>query len=189
MRSKVHIAGHPVHPQLVHFPIALYTMGLAFLIVHLVQGDAFWYRASFSVVLIGAAIAVLAALVGIADLLNLHRKTTAWKTGVIHASAALLSTILFAGAAFAMYFDYSARDGVGPFVYQLPLGFELIGFGVLLVAGVMGSRLVAVHLASVSSLPEVVDEAPDVDGVDLPTVIAQATTPRDGTGARERMLH
>jgi uncharacterized membrane protein len=186
MRSKVHIAGHPVHPQLVHFPIALYTIGLVSLVVHLIAGDAFWYRASFSLVLIGAAVAVLAAVVGIADLLNLHRNTTAWKTGVLHASAALLSTILFTGAAFAMYFDFTARDGVGPFIYQLPLALEVIGFGVLLIAGVLGSRLVAVHLASVSSLPEVVDAAPDVDDIDLPTVIAQATTPRNGTKERAR---
>ena len=67
VRSTVAIAGHPVHPMLVPFPIA-FLVGTLLSDLAFWQGrDAFW--ATASVHLLGAALgfAALAALAGFAD--------------------------------------------------------------------------------------------------------------------------
>lgn len=66
-KSTARIAGHPIHPMLVPFPIAFFVGTFVSDIVYWRSGDAVW--ASFSAWLLGAAIvmALLAALAGFAD--------------------------------------------------------------------------------------------------------------------------
>src|SRR4051794_40628549 len=45
MYSKARIAGHPLHPMMVVFPIALYTASVAALLAFVGTADAFYYRA------------------------------------------------------------------------------------------------------------------------------------------------
>jgi uncharacterized membrane protein len=160
MRSKVSIGNHPVHPQLVHFPIALYTAALIGSLVWAATGEGFWYRASYVAGLCGGGVAVVAAVIGFIDLLGLHRDTPAWTSGVFHAAAAFTATILFVGAALVMRFDYVVKSGVGPFRLELPLILQILGFALLLTAGVLGSRLISVFHASVLPGPDEVDNRP-----------------------------
>ena len=72
-RSTAKVAGHPLHPMLIPFPIAFFVGTLVSDAVFWRSGDAFWATASFY--LLGAAItmALLAALAGFTDFLGDRR--------------------------------------------------------------------------------------------------------------------
>ena len=66
-KSTAKVAGHPIHPMLVPFPIAFLVGALLSDIAFALFQDAFWAKAS--VYLLGAALlfAVLAAIAGLTD--------------------------------------------------------------------------------------------------------------------------
>lgn len=71
--STVAIAGHPLHPLLVTFPIAFLTSVLATDIGYWLTRNPFW--AQVSILLIGAGIVtgIIAALTGLMDFLKIDR--------------------------------------------------------------------------------------------------------------------
>src|SRR5438067_13675673 len=73
MYSRVKIAGHPVHPMAVAYPIAFYTATLvAYLIYQFGGQSGFWYDVGIAANLAGVVMAVVAALPGFID----------WATGI-----------------------------------------------------------------------------------------------------------
>lgn len=72
-RSTAKVAGHPIHPMLIPFPIAFFVGALISDLLYCSLGDAFW--ATASLYMIGAAIvmALLAALAGFTDFLGDRR--------------------------------------------------------------------------------------------------------------------
>jgi len=71
--STVAIAGHPLHPLLVTFPIAFLTAVLATDIGYWLTQDQFWARASFLLISAGLITGIVAALTGMADFLRIDR--------------------------------------------------------------------------------------------------------------------
>lgn len=83
VRSRVTLGGHPVHPMLIPFPIALLTAALVTDIVFAWADNPFWAEMSFWLILGGFVTGALAALFGLIDFFGLEaaRKHTA---GWIH---------------------------------------------------------------------------------------------------------
>ncbi|HEY9619295.1 MAG TPA: DUF2231 domain-containing protein [Crinalium sp.] len=71
--STVAIAGHPLHPLIVTFPIAFLTGVLATDIGYWLTNDPFWARASFWLLIGGLLTGVLAAITGMSDFLKIDR--------------------------------------------------------------------------------------------------------------------
>src|SRR3982750_895204 len=71
--STASIAGHPIHPMLIPFPIAFLVGALVSDLAFLATGNPFWAQASMW--LIGAALVMgaLAALAGLTDFLGDRR--------------------------------------------------------------------------------------------------------------------
>lgn len=68
MYSKVKVFGHPIHPMVVAYPIALYTATLvAFIIAAARGGDVFWFRVAVVANIAGVIMAAVAALPGFVD--------------------------------------------------------------------------------------------------------------------------
>lgn len=65
--SRIKIAGHPVHPMLVAFPVASYTGTLVGYAVYAANGHQFWLNLAIALNLIGVCAAALAVLPGLAD--------------------------------------------------------------------------------------------------------------------------
>ena len=42
--SQLTLFGHPIHPMLIAYPIALYTATLVAFIIAAARGDTFWFR-------------------------------------------------------------------------------------------------------------------------------------------------
>lgn len=78
MYSKVRIAGHPVHPMLIAFPVAFYTATLLGYAAYAATDNLFWWRLGLLSNAAGVLSAVLAAIPGFID----------WATGIPKGSAA-----------------------------------------------------------------------------------------------------
>jgi uncharacterized membrane protein len=134
-QSTAKIAGHPLHPMLVPFPIAFFVATVGADIMYLQDGDFFWFRASEWLLGAGVVMALLAALAGITDLLGdarIRDLSIAW----VHFLGNLLAVLL---EAFNWYQRYSMGESVvrSPGIY-LSIATVLI----LLVTGWLGWEMV-----------------------------------------------
>ncbi|MDP1684866.1 DUF2231 domain-containing protein, partial [Hydrogenophaga sp.] len=79
--SRAAIAGHPVHPMLIHFPVAALMALAGTDAAYLYGGDPFWARAGLWLAGVGALGGWTASVAGIVDLLSvaqIRRLITAW---------------------------------------------------------------------------------------------------------------
>jgi uncharacterized membrane protein len=141
--SKITIAGHPIHPMIVGFPVAFYTAGVVTLIVYGLSGSGYWLQTSVYLLIAGVITALVAAIVGLLDLfIGVPAQTPARKTGVAHMGLNLLGTILFAGTAAMLWYRW--RTQVEPAI-TLPLVLGLVALGSTVAAGSLGWKLVQTH--------------------------------------------
>jgi uncharacterized membrane protein len=97
MYSKATIAGHPIHPMLIAYPVAGYTGTLVGFAVYAANGQQFWLNFAIALNIAGVGGALLAALPGVADLaLGVPRSSTAKQVGVAHGSLNVVALALFA---------------------------------------------------------------------------------------------
>jgi uncharacterized membrane protein len=148
MHSKARIAGHPIHPMMVVFPIAFYTATVATLLAYVGTREAFWYRVAMVANIAGILTAVVAVIPGAIDLFTLPLRSRARATGLKHAGFNLLATGLFAITALLLYNAWSHRvmiDGEYVFDATIPLAMGVIAWVSMVIAGSLGWTLVQTH--------------------------------------------
>lgn len=94
--STVAIAGHPIHPILVQFPISFLVGALLTDVAFWLTDDTFWARASFWLIVGGLVGGIAAALTGILDFLRIGRvrkRTAGWAHLILNVSALVLTII------------------------------------------------------------------------------------------------
>ena len=141
MYSKVKMAGHPVHPMVVAYPVAFYTAALVCYIVYASNQDSFWFKVAVMANVAGVVMAAVAAVPGFIDWLFIPSDSRAKKTGLFHMICNVLALVCFSIAAFT---EYKKWETVNP---ELGLAIPLtaVGFGLTLVAGFLGWTLVQKH--------------------------------------------
>jgi uncharacterized membrane protein len=146
--SKAAIAGHPIHPMLVPFPIASLVGALIVDIVFWSTGDPFWARAGVWLLLAGVVSGALAAVFGLADFLAHARIRSLW--------AAWAHMIGNAAAVLLAIWNASQRWD-DPTLGVLPVGIVLSALVVLILlfTGWLGGELAFRHRIGV-----VADAAP-----------------------------
>lgn len=150
MYSKIKIAGHPLHPMLVAFPVAFYTAALACYIAYSSNADVFWYKAGYAANVAGVIMAVVAALPGFIDWLGIPAGSKPKKTGVLHLTANVLALVLYGTNALLQRAQWS--EAVPSLGLSIPL--TAIGFILTLTAGFLGWTLVQKHHVGVDMSPE-----------------------------------
>ncbi|HET7506130.1 MAG TPA: DUF2231 domain-containing protein [Kofleriaceae bacterium] len=148
MYSKARVAGHPIHPMLVAFPIAFYTATVALLLAYIGTREAFWYRVAMVSNLAGIITAAIAVLPGAIDLFALPASSRARATGLKHAGFNLLATGLFVVTALLLYRGWTARvmvDGEYVFDATIPLAMSVVAWVSMVIAGSLGWTLVQTH--------------------------------------------
>ncbi len=148
MYTKARIAGHPIHPMLVAFPVALYTLTVVSLLVYVGTHDYFWYRAATYANIGGVVMAAVAAVPGLIDFLSIPNRTRARETGLKHAGFNSLALVLFAISAIILghnWFDRVMRDGRYALDTAAPLVLSLVGLVSTVAAGWLGWRMVQTH--------------------------------------------
>jgi uncharacterized membrane protein len=141
-RSTASIAGHPIHPLLVPFPIALFTGALATDIAYWQTEQTIWSDFSSWLIAGGLVMGGLAALAGLIDFAS-RRAVRAQRPAWPHAIGNVLVLALALLNAFV-----HARDG---WTAVVPWGLALSVVVVLLmcVTGWLGSSLVYRHRVGV----------------------------------------
>ncbi|MFJ4046343.1 DUF2231 domain-containing protein [Microbacterium sp. NPDC089987] len=128
--------GHPFHPILITLPIGSWVASLVFDIIALVSDDPEPYaRAAWILIVIGLVGAVLAALFGFMDYLQLARGTTARKTATIHMVLNLGVTALFAISLVVRLTGDEDDVSIAGFV------LSIVGLAALGLSGYLGGKL------------------------------------------------
>lgn len=151
MYSKVKIAGHPVHPMLIAFPVACYTGTLAAFAVYAANGHQFWLNLAIALNVTGVCSAALAALPGLADwAFGIPRGSAAKKTGLIHAAlnVAALGLFLATVASYESHWNGPAASAT------LGVVLSAIGVTATVMAGFFGWMLVQHYHVGVELAPE-----------------------------------
>lgn len=194
MYTKARLAGHPIHPALIAFPVALYTATVVALIVFAGTHDGFWYRAAMWSNLAAVVMAAVAAIPGLIDLLALPHGSRARSTGLRHAGFNVLALVLFVISEVLLWRSYHggpSADGTFHYMFAAPLVLSIIGLASTMVAGALGWTLVQTHHVGVRPTQHGVMRAPDeVDDLDE-LVIAQvpAETAPEDRHFTDRILH
>jgi uncharacterized membrane protein len=142
MESKVRIAGHPVHPMLVPFPIALWVFSLLCDLVYAFGGGVAWDRAAFYTLAGGIVGALAAAVPGLIDYRAIISPATK-RIATWHLSLNLTLVVLFS-------IDLWLRTWMAPRA-ALPLLLSVVGVALLGVSGWLGGELVYVRSVGVAS--------------------------------------
>jgi uncharacterized membrane protein len=71
MKSSARLAGHPLHPIFVHFPVALWSITWAWDVLGAWTGSGLWWQIGFWCLVAGTVIAVPAAVTGVMELMAL----------------------------------------------------------------------------------------------------------------------
>lgn len=185
MLTKARIKGHPIHPMLIAFPVALYTATVVAIFVHLGTGDPFWYRAAVWTNIAGVVMAGVAAIPGVIDLLTLPSHSRARVTGLRHAGLNVLALALFVASAIVLGNSWAHHEQVAtPLDDAAPLVITILGLLATVAAGWLGWTLVQTHHVGIKPTRHVLaepaprDRIDDLDELDLPF-----------DGERERVRH
>ncbi len=142
--SKMAIRGHPLHPMLIHFPVAALMALVATDLAFIFSSDYFWARAGLWLAGVGALggwISGLAGLVDLATVARIRRLITAW-------CHAILAVMLLSLATLNWLLRVDAAD-----TRILPWGVYVSLLTALLISitGIFGGRLVYEYAVGVDT--------------------------------------
>lgn len=139
--------GHPLHPAIVHIPIALWVGSLLFDILSVLGvGGNGLVQASFWAIAIGLLSTLLVVPAGIADWSGIKKENPAWKLGLYHMILNLLVALLYAFIIGLRWTDRNTATAVD----LLPLLLNIVAVILLAVSGYLGGRMVYDYGTSVA---------------------------------------
>ncbi|GAB3067549.1 DUF2231 domain-containing protein [Micromonospora schwarzwaldensis] len=136
MESRLKVLGHPVHPMLVMFPVALLVTAVIFDVVDTVGGPDFLGEVAYWNITVGLIGGLLAAVAGAFDLLALPTGTRAKRVGLLHAAANIAVILLFA-AVWAVRLNAESRTAGGALI-----AIEVVAVAILGISAWLGGELV-----------------------------------------------
>ena len=147
-KSTASIAGHPIHPMLIPFPIAFFVGTFVCDLVFWSTGDLGWAAATLWLLGAGLIMAALAAVAGLTDVLGdtqIRNLSTAW----LHAGGNVLVVLI------ELYNWYSRYAHGAAAIVPIGLVLSLIVVLILLFTGWKGWEMVYRHRVGVLDAPDV----------------------------------
>ncbi|MCG6659283.1 DUF2231 domain-containing protein [Halomonas campisalis] len=141
IRSHAAIAGHPLHPVLIHFPVAMLIALVASDLGYLYTDDPFWARTGLWLAGVGAFGGWVASLIGLIDLTTI-KEVRRLVAGWCHAIIAVMMLSLASLNWLLRFHDASA-------IFPWGLGLSLLTAGLVALAGFLGGQLVYEHAVGV----------------------------------------
>jgi uncharacterized membrane protein len=129
------IAGHPVHPMLIVFPLGLLATAVIFDIITLSTSDGKWSTVAWYMIAAGIIGGLLAAVFGLIDWWSIPSNTRAKVVGLWHGCLNVVVVLLF-----AISWVLRRPDPAAPTNLALVLSFAAVI--IALVAGWFGGELV-----------------------------------------------
>jgi len=146
-RSTASIAGHPIHPMLVPFPIAFFVATLLCDIAFWRTGNVGWFTASMWLLGAGLVMAALAAVAGLIDVAG-EPRIRALREVWWHAGGNVLLVLIQLFSWFHRYSEGSAA------VLPTGLVLSLVAVGLMLFTGWMGWQMVYRDHVAVSDVAD-----------------------------------
>jgi uncharacterized membrane protein len=146
-RSTAQVAGHPIHPMVIGFPITCFVLTFASDLAFYATSHEFWARASLWLLGIGLITAALAAATGLMEVFGDNRVRTLSDTKV-HGISIVIALLI------ALYNWYTRFEHGSSAI--VPTGAVLSGVVVLVlvVAGWKGGEMVFRHRVGVANSDE-----------------------------------
>ena len=146
-RSTAKIAGHPLHPMLIPFPIVFFVSAFITDLAFLNTGDRGWAMASYWMLGAGVVMALLAALFGFIDFFG-EQRVRALRAAWLH-MLGNLAAVLLEAVNFYLRATQGPENAVGP-------GVVISGVVVLLLLfnGWMGWEMVYRHRVGIIEAPD-----------------------------------
>jgi uncharacterized membrane protein len=139
MYSKVKIAGHPIHPMLIAYPVAGNSGTLVGFCIYAANGDQFWLNFAIAMNYVAVFGAVLAAVPGFIDwAFGIPRDSSAKQVGLGHMGLNVAALALFAVnlGVYGSHWNGPSRSA------NLGVTLAAIGVGCTVLAGFLGWVLV-----------------------------------------------
>lgn len=137
MRTPASIAGHPIHPMLIVFPIGLLIFSLLCDLIALLSAEpAIWHAVALFTMIGGFIGALIAAMPGFIDFLSITEDRTK-KVAIMHMAFNLIVVTLY-GVNLWLRLNGEEINGT-------PLVLSLVAVGLLGVSGWLGGQLVYKH--------------------------------------------
>ncbi|MCA1557411.1 MAG: DUF2231 domain-containing protein [Acidobacteria bacterium] len=157
MSSPASIMGHPIHPMLIPFPIALWVFSLVADIIYVWRDNPAWGWIAFYTLVGGIIGAVLAAIFGIIDYFAIRDKKVS-KIAAWHARINVLALLLFAAS---FYLRTTGGASLVGGSMTIPLLLSIAGVLSIIVSGWLGGELVYKHGVAVNAGMKTRDEGID----------------------------
>jgi uncharacterized membrane protein len=136
MQSRIRLLGHPIHPILVAFPLALFSVAVLFDAVYLVTGFETLADVAYWNITIGIVGGLVAAVFGFVDWAAIPKRTRARSVGAWHGVGNAFVIALLLISWYLRLQDYSYAPDITPFVVAV------IGVSIALVTAWLGGELV-----------------------------------------------
>ena len=95
MESHAKVAGHPIHPMLVMFPLGLWPSAVVFELIGRASGAPIWATMAYYMIAAGILGAIAAAIPGLVDALAIPRGTRAKRIAVLHGVGNVIVLVAF----------------------------------------------------------------------------------------------
>src|SRR5215813_7981926 len=135
MESRAKFLGHPVHQQLIAFPLGLLGMAVVFDLISFWTKNPRWTEIAFYMIGAGILTGLLAAIFGLIDWVAIPKNTRAKRVGAIHGVGNVVVVLLFAGSFYFRWPDPTTVPAAGYLCSYL-------GFCGALFTGWLGGELV-----------------------------------------------
>lgn len=136
MMNQTTLGGVPLHPLLVHFPVATWTLALISDLAFVVAPSPFLWLTSLWLLWTGVAVGAVAIASGMSEFLALRANATAVPWMLKHARLVGVAWLLFAVDAVLR------RPALPEATPWLPVGLTIVGFVLLAWGGHVGARMV-----------------------------------------------
>jgi len=137
MASRASIAGHPIHPMLVPFPIGLWVTSFALDIWFYFERNTTWLYASKFMIAAGCLGAVAAAVAGIIDWTGLKERRVV-KIANWHARLNIAALIVFT---LSLYFRMERGSGIVGHRLTVPFLLSFVGVILISISGWLGGEM------------------------------------------------
>lgn len=140
-RRKLRLFGHPVHPVVTHFPMALLPVSFLGDLLGVWTGASFWWSFSFYNLAIGLVLSIPALITGVIDFLSIPEDGTTDRVAMRHMTI-IITAITMYTVSFFIRFGVEVPAG---WRLMSSVSLSLLGLILLLIGGWFGGQLVYRH--------------------------------------------
>jgi uncharacterized membrane protein len=142
MKTRASFAGAPIHPMLVHYPIALWTTSVITDLIFIFNRNTSLILISKFLIAAGILGAILAAIFGTIDWLTIT-EPAAKKVGNLHLILNVFALVLF-GVSLYLRMKHYGASLVG-FHLKIPFLVSVVGWLLMAISASLGGKLVYEH--------------------------------------------